>query len=266
MFTKEDIFNQLRQMNAPRDSVVHVHTSLRLIGNVEGGGEGLLDILIEYFTADGGLLVIPTHTWGNLRKDKITLDLTEPWSNLGAFSLIAANDKRAVRSENPTHSVAVFGDREKAIKYVENDASVKTPTSPDSVYGKLFYEKGYVLLAGVNQSKNTYLHAVAEILGLPDRMDVSPVPVTVKKLDGEVIKRDIVLYDCSYTDDISWHFPKYETAFRYKGAITDGFIGNAPTQLCNAVKMKETVELIWKNSEGKDPLSAAAPIKPQIYC
>ena len=253
-------------MNAPRDSVIHVHTSLRLIGNVEGGGEGLLNILIEYFTADGGLLVVPTHTWGNLRKDKITLDLTEPWSNLGVFSMIAANDSRAVRSENPTHSVAVFGDREKALKYVENDAFVKTPTSPESVYGKLFYEKGYVLLLGVNQSKNTYLHAVAEILGLPDRMDDKPVPVSVKTLDGEVIKRDLILYDCSYTDDISWHFPKYETAFRYKGAIVDGFVGNAPAQLCDAVKMKETVELIWKNADGKDPLAHDAPIKPKLYC
>ena len=66
MFTKQNIFEQLERMNAPRDSVVLVHTSLRLIGEVEGGGEGLLDILIEYFTAGGGLFIVPTHTWANL--------------------------------------------------------------------------------------------------------------------------------------------------------------------------------------------------------
>ena len=47
MFTKKDIFDQLKKLNAPKGSVVLVHTSLRLIGEVEGGGEGLLDVLIE---------------------------------------------------------------------------------------------------------------------------------------------------------------------------------------------------------------------------
>ncbi len=266
MFTKKDIFDQLKKLNVPKGSVVLVHTSLRLIGEVEGGGEGLLDALIEYFTADGGLLAVPTHTWANLGTGKITLDMTAPWSNLGAFSVIAANDRRAVLSENPTHSVAVFGDREKALKFIENEAKIKTPTSPDSIYGKLFSESGYVLLIGVDHSKNTYLHAVAEILGLPDRMSDKPTSVTVKKTDGEVVEKDIYLYDCSFSEDISWRFPKYETAFRYRGCITDGFIGNAPTQLCDARKMKETVERIWQNSEGKDPLAKEAPIKPKLYC
>lgn len=266
MFTKKDIFEQLKKLNAPRDSVVHVHTSLRLIGEVEGGGEGLLDILIEYFTKDGGLLVVPTHTWGNLGKDKPTLNLTVPWSNLGAFSNIAANDKRAVISENPTHSVAVFGDRKKALKYVENEATIKSPTSPEGVYGKLFSEKGYVLLVGVNQSKNTYLHAVAEILGLPNRMADKPTPVSVKNANGKIINKEIYLYDCSFTEDISWRFPKYETAFRYGGATVDGFIGNAPAQLCDSNKMKKIIELIWFKSNGEDPLKSDAPIKPKLYC
>jgi len=94
MFTKKDIFEQLKKLNAPKGSVVLVHSSLRLIGEVENGGEGLLDVLIEYFTADGGLLAVPTHTWANLGTDKITLDMTAPWSNLGAFSLIAATPEK----------------------------------------------------------------------------------------------------------------------------------------------------------------------------
>ena len=77
MFTKQDLFTQLEAMGAPRDRVVLVHTSLRLIGAVEGGARGLLDALIEYFTACGGLLCIPTHTWDNLGFDKFTLDLTK---------------------------------------------------------------------------------------------------------------------------------------------------------------------------------------------
>lgn len=252
-------------MNAPRDRAVMVHASLRLVGEVEGGGRGLLDALIEYFTAEGGLLCVAAHTWGNLGKDVATLDMTKGESNLGMFAVIAASDGRGLRSENPTHSVVVFGDREKALELIKGEIDVVMPTSADSIYGKLYEVGGKVLLLGVNQSKNTYLHAVAEILDIDNRRGTTPVPVTVKRQSGEIIKRNILLFDESVCGDISWRFPKYETAFRYHGCITDGFVGDAPTQLCDAVKMKEVVELIFKNSEGKDPLGDERPIPPKWY-
>ena len=56
MFTKEDILKQLKSMNAPTDSIVLMHTSLRAVGQTEGGAQTLLDAMIEYFTKDGGLL------------------------------------------------------------------------------------------------------------------------------------------------------------------------------------------------------------------
>ena len=107
-FTKENIFAQLEAMGAPRDRVVLMHSSLRLIGAVEGGAKALLDALIDYFTAEGGLFCVPTHTWKNIGQE-ITLDMSDPHTCLGAFSDLAAADARAVRTENPTHSMAVFG-------------------------------------------------------------------------------------------------------------------------------------------------------------
>ena len=47
MYTKEQLFKQLHDMNAPQDSVVLMHTSLRAVGEFEGRGEGLLDALIK---------------------------------------------------------------------------------------------------------------------------------------------------------------------------------------------------------------------------
>ena len=38
MYTKQDIFEQLRAMGAPQDRVVLMHSSLRAIGTVEGFG------------------------------------------------------------------------------------------------------------------------------------------------------------------------------------------------------------------------------------
>ena len=264
MYTKNEIFEQLRAMKAPRDSVVLFHSSLRLIGEVEGGGEGLLDALIEYFTAEGGLFCVPAHTWGNLGRDVPTLDLTSPWSNLGAFPMIAAADGRGVRTENPTHSMVIFGDRDRAMALCECETTIDSPTSPNGICGKMISRGGYVLLAGVSQNKNTLLHAVDEILKTPNRMTNEKLKFTVKRKDGQIVEREMYFFDEDFAGDVSLRFPKYETAFRYYGAIKDGFIGDAPAELCDARVLFETVKLIWERG-GKDPLIDEEPIPPSLY-
>ena len=264
-YTKNEIILQLDRLQSPKGAVVLMHTSLRAIGPVEGGAKTLLDILIEYFTRDGGLFCVPTHTWDNLDKE-ITLDMNSDENCLGAFSGIAIRDPRGVRSENPTHSMVVFGDREKALAFTKDELYVSTPTAPNSCYGKLFDMGGYVLLAGVAQNRNTYLHTVEEMLSVPNRMDDKPICVAVKRKDGQVINSKMCLFYTDYTDDISNRFVKYETAFRYHRCITDGYVGNAPVQLCDAIKVKEAVELIYQNSGGVDPLADEEPIPQKWYC
>ena len=265
IYTKDDLLEQLSQLHIPRDRVVFVHTALRLIGQVEGGAQTILDTLIEYFTATGGLLCIPAHTWINVDKD-ITLDMADAHTCLGAFPDFAAADPRGIRSENPTHSVVVFGDRERAQAFVADDAHILSGTAPDSCCGKLYHEKGYVLLIGVSQIANTYLHTVDEMLDMPNRITTDLHPVAVKRPTGEIVRRQMKLHYTDYHPDICLRFPKYEMPFRYYGAITDGFFGNAPVQACNAVIMKEVMELILKNSQGKDPLADEEPFCPMLYC
>ena len=264
-YTKEEIFAQLEALGAPRDSVVLAHTSLRAIGAVEGGAEALLDVMIEYFTAEGGLFCVPTHTWHKLGEE-IVLDMSSADNCLGAFSTVALLDKRGVRSENPTHSMVVFGDRARAEGFIVDDAFVKTPTAPESAYGKICDEGGYILLLGVSQTKNTYLHAVAEMLDIPNRMEKEYGKVKLRRENGEIAEREFKLFFADFSEDVSHRFEKYDVAFRYHGCIADGFVGNAPTQLCDARGMKDTVELIFKNSGGEDPLATEEPIPPKWYC
>ena len=265
MYTKEKIKDDLRALGAPVGVPVIVHTALRLVGEVEGGGEGLLDALIEYFTEDGGLLCIPTHTWANLGKEKPTLDLLSPESNLGAMPTIALKDGRGIRSENPTHSMVVFGERERAEKFIENDARVKTPTAPESCYGRIYDEGGAVLLLGVAQNKNTFLHCVDEILKTPNRMDSKPCGATVRTRDGKISEKEFYIYYTDYTDDISWRFTKFDTAFKYCGCVREGFVGDAPSAICDAVGMLECVKHIYERGGGADPLEGEEPIPPAWY-
>lgn len=265
VFTKEDIIRQLNEMNAPKGSVVLMHSSLRSIGNVQGGAEALLDAMIQHFTQGGGLFCVPAHTWDDIDQD-ITLDMDSSANCLGAFATVALKDDRGIRSESPTHSMVVFGDRAKAEDFIKDEPFISSPTAPESCYGKLYAMGGHVLLVGVSHNRNTYLHAVDELLGTPNRMDIRPIRTTVRRSSGQIVERELTLYYTDYIDDISYRFPKYETAFRYHHCIVDGFLGNAPTQLCDARKMKETVALIFKNSGGADPLCDESPIPPAWYC
>lgn len=88
----------------------------------------------------------------------------------------------------------------------------------------------------------------------------------VERDDGQRVTRKISMFYTDYSEDISYRFPKYETAFRYHDCIRDGKLGNAPVQLCDARRMLETVSLIYKGSGGIDPLRTEEPIPQQWYC
>lgn len=255
--------SQIYAMGIPRGSVVLVHSSVRSVGIEDA--RMLLDALInEIAVIGGGLLCIPTHTWHNIGKD-ITLDMASDDTCVGALSRLAAQDERAYRTENPTHSMAIYGDRARAMELAKNEGAVESGTAPDSCYGRLYEKGGYVLLIGVSHNKNTYLHAVDEMLGADNRLTKDKTPLFVKGKDGATVIHPMRMMYTDYTEDISNRFPLYETAFRYHRAITDGYIGNAPVQLCSAKIMYDTVKLIRERCGG-DPLKDEKAIPQKYYC
>lgn len=254
-YTKAELWEQLAAMGAPRRGMTIVHTSLRAVGQVEGGGEAFLDLLIDYFTGDGGLLLVPTHTWHRLGQP-VTLELGLAETCLGVLPRLAAADGRGLRTENPTHSLVIFGDRRRAEELSRCEARVMTPTAPEGCYAALCREGGHVLLVGVSQDKNTYLHAVEELLCIPNRMGSRPIPAGVRRENGECLVRGIRMLETDYTDDVSTLFPRYEPAFRRAGCVTDGYLGNARAQLCCARGMLDAVAGIL-SSGVRDPLAPA---------
>jgi len=264
MFTRDDIFRQLSAMNAPRDKEVIFHSSLRAIGEVEGRAEGLLEILIEYFTARGGLLCIPALTWKNIHDPSvITLDMPLRESCIGTMPNIAARHSKGHRSANPTHSMVVFG--EGAEEFIAGEAYLPTPVHPKGCYGKICDRGGFVLLAGVDHHANTVMHGVEELLDVPNRFGENPKPATVRFFDGTVIGWDMHYHYAKGIGDVSTRYPKYEPAFRYHGCITDGFLGSAHAQLCDAAKLRKVMTLIHQRSGGVELLANTEPIEPALY-
>ena len=264
--TKSDIIKQLKQMNAPQDKPVIVHTSLRAVGKLQGGGQTLLDALVEYFTFKGGILIIPAHTWVNFYelKKEPSLDFCDNKTCVGTLCDIALADGRGKRTFNPTHSLTIFGEDNIVKEFLESEENVNTPTSPLGAYGKIFDKGGFVLLIGVGQEKNTFIHCVEEMLCVPNRLSNDCAKVSVKLKDGSTVSGNY-RYMQSSIEDVSVFFPKYEPAFREHGAIVDGFIGKAKTQLCSAVKIKQVVQKVRENSGGIELLADDKPLKKEWY-
>lgn len=266
MFDKQMLKEQLKALGAPQNGVVLVHTSLRAVGAVEGGGQTVLDALVEWFTADGGLLCIPTHTWKNLgTPEKLTLDLLSTETCIGTLPSIAAGDPRGVRTAHPTHSMVVFGDEVRVREFIADEETRITPGDPRGCYGKLYTWGGHVLLLGVGHDKNTYLHSVEEMLDVPNRLSKAPRAVTVRHKTGEIEHRFTHSHSAVGIRDVSAHYPKYEPAFRHHGAIRDGVFGNAKTQLCDARRMHDVLALVRERSQGAELLSDLEPLDERLY-
>ncbi len=258
MITKQELINSFNSYNT-RGKPVTVHTSLKAIGEIEGGAMTLLDALIECFTRDGGLLVVPTHTW-----DTRVLDLRKSESCIGVLPCIAADRADGIRSLHPSHSVTVFGERIKAMEFVKNDAIVDTPTSPSGSYGKLYEQEGYILLIGVGQEKNTFIHCVEEMLSYSRYLPEKVSSVIIHK-NGQAEERMLYWFDGSKIPDVSDNFFKFEKAIDYYGGIQYDTLGNAKTQLCSAKITKEVIEKIYKNARGKELLADTSPLDEKLY-
>ena len=270
MITREGLFGQFEEMGLPRDVPVAVHTSLRAVGEVEGGGEGLLDALIAWVTGekspDGGLLCVPTHTWDRLGKgDPVTLDVKDERTCVGTLPTLALRRPDVLRTLHPTHSMAVFGDPEKAKAWAAGEVMTETSTSPAGCWGRLRTAGGFVLLVGVGHNRDTYLHSVEEWLGVPNRLSENFVRTEIRLESGDVIERPIRCHHTVGISEVSAKYPKYEPAFRAHGCIRDGTVGEAKSQLCDCRKMAEVMALVRERSGGAELLADDAPLPEAFY-
>ncbi len=260
MITREEILLNLNKFVIAKGKPVHVHSSLKAIGEIEGGAQTLLDALIEYFTDCGGILCIPSHTW-----NRDIMEFDSNYTCVGALSKVALEHRDGIRSLHPTHSMVVFGDREQCLKFVENEKYSDTPVNPQGCYGNIYRMDGYVLLIGVNHTKNTFIHCVEEMLGVPERLTEEKAEKCIIHKDGTTEKRYIHWFYDEKIPDVSLNFDKYEPAFRKHGCIIDGLIGSAKVQLCSASKMKSVIEIIRKNSGGRELLADKTPLDAKLY-
>lgn len=239
MHTKDSLIAQLSAM-LPSDATVLMHSSCKSLGQMENGGDTILDALTEYFSR--GLVVLPTHTWATVNDRQPVYDVLYTPVCIGLLPELFRKRPGVHRSWHPTHSVVAFG--ADAEEFVRGDENCPTPCARDSAWGRLYDRDAYVLLVGVELNRMTFFHGVEEWNGIPGRLKETPNRYVVIPPDGGRIVRDYY----PHCGDSSQLYPKAETALLHAGAMRMEKLGDATVRLLSCRKSAEVVSLLLKDN------------------
>ena len=251
MHKKEDLLNQLKDMKIKQSGTLLVHSSLKSMGQVEGGAETVLDALSDYM-ADG-LLVLPTHTWNYINGDNPRFYVEDSPSCVGILPELFRKRPGVIRSWHPTHSVAALG--RDAVEFTVGDEQFDTPCARGSVWGKLLDLKAQIILVGVDLRRNTFIHGIEEWVDIPGRMTDTHEMLYTVLADGTEISVPSRRH-CG----LSWseHFWKVENTLIEGGALKIGNLGDAEVRICDTVKTTDILSKMLR--ENPDLFSDNEPL------
>jgi aminoglycoside 3-N-acetyltransferase len=237
MWKETQIIEDLRDVGLSEGDSVLVHSSLRAVGQIEGGAETLVRAFRTVLGATGTLMV-PTFTFDysdpvGWREPPLTPEALErartsipvfdplttpthtPW--IGIFPEIVRRQPDAQRSSHPVVSFAAVGAN---AAFLTQNVPFHYPLGSESPLARLHQLDGWVLLLGVTHKTNTALH-LAEIW--------ANVPY---------IHRAATLKTGSETwtvmrgsPECSEGFARIEPLLRQGRILKTGYIGNAQSQL-----------------------------------
>lgn len=230
MYIKAKLIKQLEEMGLKKTDTILIHSSMKAIGDVEGGADKVLDVWQEYFAQ--GLLLLPTHTWANVNATNPVYDPVNTESCVGLLTNLFRKREGVVRSLHPTHSMAAYGSD--AAEYVAGEEYCNTPCTPGGCYDRLRQRNGKILLVGVGHERNTFIHSVEEVLNIPNRLADKPMELSVCMPDGSRRKVYMRKHYNAQQPHISEDFVKLNQAFLDCGVVEKVQFGDALCLLCDA--------------------------------
>lgn len=253
MHTKQSLIAQLESAGIDRLGTVLMHSSMKKIGDVEGGADTVLDALSEYMK--DGLLVLPTHTWSYINADNPKFYVETSEVCVGILPELFRKRPGVVRSLHPTHSVAALG--KDAAAFTEGDERWDTPCHRESAWGRLLDRKATILLVGVDLRRNTFIHGIEEWVDIPGRLTDGHEQLYTVLADGTEIPVPSRRH-CG----LPWseHFWKVEGVLEEHGALFRSKLGDADVLVCDTVKTTEVLtEMLRDNPDlfsDNEPLKA----------
>lgn len=243
MHTQQSLLDQLHQLGIDGRGTLFVHSSMKSMGEVEGGADTVLDALTDYMK--DGLLVLPTHTWSTINASNPMFHVESSPCCVGILPELFRKQPGVVRSWHPTHSVAAIG--QDAVAFTKNDHLYDTPCARGSAWGKLLDRKATILLVGVDLKRNTFIHGVEEWVDIPGRLTDEHEQLYTVLPDGTEISVPSRRH-CG----LSWseHFWKVDEVLQRKGAMRLGKLGDAVVRVCDAAMVEEIItEMLRANPD-----------------
>lgn len=240
IYSKADLIRDLEGMGLKPTDKVMVHSSMKAIGEVEGGADTVVDALMDYFQQ--GLVMVPTHTWKQMSEEYNIFDPeTEP-ACVGIIPNLFRKRQGVYRSLHPTHSIAAYGVGAK--EYVQGEENLDTPCDPKGCFGRLKDIGAYILLVGVTHARNTYIHSIEESFDVPERLTEKPTTFQVKLPDGLLKEVPMYRHFNSKEEHISDTFDKFMNGYYELGVARKVTLGDAQCILCEARKLFEATKRI----------------------
>lgn len=233
MLKQEDIQRCLLDAGIQKGDHLLVHSSLSKVGEIHGGGETLIDAILNVI-GDAGTLVMPTFNYTT----KIPQPHFDPQStpgNTGILSELFRKKRGCLRSFSPTHSVAAMGGNASQIisgHLAQDSLGIGSPID------KVAHMGGIVLLIGVTQMSNSTIH-VGEAYAKVKKFFYKAGDLPIAKVlmpDGSILEKQV---DCS--GSCGRAFNAVEMALRSKGLINDFDIGNAAVFMMNGMEIINSV-------------------------
>lgn len=159
----EQLKQDLKNIGISAGDLLVVHSSFKSLGYVEGGAECVIAALKDVLGAEG-TLVFPTFTYSTSYADSYFSNVETP-SCVGYLSEYFRKTEGVIRTNHPTHSVAIWGKLQNELNAgVELD---DTPMGIHSPYRKFSKYGGKILMLGCSLAHNSFMHAMEEVVDAP---------------------------------------------------------------------------------------------------
>jgi aminoglycoside 3-N-acetyltransferase len=242
---KVDLVRGLTDLGLQPDDVVMLHSALSSLGQVDGGAAAVVEALLSLLGPQGTLMV-PTLT-----------DVMQPFSpetspsTVGQLTEVVRQWPGAVRSRHPTHAVAAIG---RQAHYLTAGHEHTLPCGLDSPYGKLGALRGWVLLLGVDQDRNTTWHTAETIADAPY---LRTLTVPVQSVNGAIQAVAVPKSPRGHRA-----FIELDRPLRDAGLLRMGRVGRAVARLMRADEM-----LAWGGARLREDPAAFLCAKPRcVFC
>lgn len=221
--SRESLVADLGRLGIERGGTLLVHSSLSSLGYIQGGVEAVLEGLIE--AVGHGILVLPTHTFGEMNRGRRDFDVRTSRSQVGALSEMFRQRPDVIRSLHPTHSVAAIGPA--AEELIADHELAGTPCGEGTPYSRLLDHGGQILLLGVGLRRNTCFHAVEALASVPYLMRDEPEEFSITNAAGDVRRIPVLMHaparKCRFDD--------LEEELVENGVLRRGTVGQARSLL-----------------------------------